>query len=282
MYPEKLWDYEYIAGNPNTTREYILEHYLGVGELNREIKLGQYQITQISQNINITAEDVLKYPDLRWNPLCIIKNRNLTLDEVIMLFKSGITLLNGAHIKPVQYYSANPRLTWDDVMTRDIDEWDWYSITQHPWVTESMLEDKQYPWRVDGFARNPNLTMSMVINNGPIRWQVYDVSMNPGITWKDIVDNPEYLWDWHRVSRNPNITLEILRAHPLIKWDWEVLSYHPNITWDMIIENPDLPWNKRCVSLNPNITWDIVRDNPEWPWVWIYLSENEFTKYGRN
>jgi len=283
MYPEKLWDYNYIAGNPNTTREYILEHYLGTMSLDREIIFDHALMDQLSQNINITVEDVLKHPNLNWHAMYIIKNRNFALDEVLMLCNSDINSFTWIH-NPIYTYSANPRLTWEDVIARGIDEWNWYYIAQHPWVTESMLEDKQYPWQIGGFASNPNLTIRTIRDDyhNHLYINAYYASSNPGIKWKDIVDNPDLPWNWCSVTRNPNITLEIVRNNPMFKWDWNLLSCHTNITWDMIIEDPDLPWNKGRVSLNPNITWDIVRDNPEWPWDWVYLSKNKFTKYGRN
>jgi len=278
MYPGGFWNYGDIAGNPNTTREYILEHYFGVKSLNEEVVIDSYTMSRISMNTNITVEDVLNHPDSEWNFIRIAGNGNFTLDDVLMLSKSDVGSLSKSRFDPVRYYSMNPRLTWEDVMARDIDEWNWYCVTQHSWVTESMLRDTQYPWRAGGVALNPNLTMSTAINNS-LSMFMYEVSRNPGITWKDIVDNPEYRWSWRGISRNPNITFKIVLENLLKEWDWRALSRHPNITWDMIIENPDLPWKKRCVSLNPNITWDIIRDNPEWPWDWRYLSKNKFSKH---
>jgi len=42
-----------------------------------------------------------------------------------------------------------------------------------------------------GFARNPNLTMDIVLSVRDIYTCTSDVSINPGITWEDIVYNPE-------------------------------------------------------------------------------------------
>jgi len=281
MYPEKLWDYNYIAGNPNTTREYILEHYLGVGLLSEEIKPNQYLMVWMSQNVNIGVEDVLAYPNLHWDSTIISWNRNFSLDDIITLIMSGISEFRNQYFMTnfFIYYSNNPRLTQEDLRTYH-GVWDWNFVLGHSWITKDMLNEKsELP--ITGFSRNPNLTMDMVLNNSDIYTRTSDVSINPGITWEDIVNNPEYPWDWKYVSGNPNITLEIVLNNPKAQWNWRELSTHPNITWEMIMDNPDLPWNKRCVSLNPNITWDIIRDNPEWPWDWRHLSLNGFTKHNR-
>jgi len=281
MYPEKLWDYDRIASNPNTTREYILEHYLEAAKLNKEIKLGHFLMIQLSKNMNITIEDVLKYPDLPWCPEFLITNKNFTLGDMFVLLESSTILSDWTSDEIVYRYSSNPGLTLEVVKAYGEEAWNWYYVTQHPWVTESMLKGKHYPWSEEGFLCNPNLTMDFMLNTPNIAWH-WVILSNPGITWEDIINRHCDRLDWWGVSTNPNITLEIVRNNLLEKWNWRALSHHPNITWDMIMDNPDLPWNKRHVSLNPNITWDIVRDNPEWPWCWESISKNAFSKSDRN
>jgi len=284
MYPGKLWDYESIACNPNTTREYILDHYLAAGSLNMEIDLYQRLMAFISMNRNITAEDILKYPDLAWDTVHLLKYANITPDEVFTLLELGIRGFGGCTREMALYdYSSNSLLTREMIRTYGEWVWDWEFITARPWITvEHILANEQRQRGLVGFARNPNLTMNVVLRNHVIYEQSQDVSMNPGITWEIITDYPDYPWDWRYVSRNPNITLEIVLDNPDIKWDWFELSANINITWEMIKDNPDLPWDKDNVSENPNITWDIVRDNPEWPWKWAGLSANKFSKYSRN
>jgi len=282
MYPGRIWDYVSIAGNPNTTWEYILEHYLRFVISDTRIRLEQGFMREISRNVNVTVEKVLKYPNLSWNPICVALNRNFTLDDVFMLINSGIPSFNRQYFLDdlYLYYSSNTRLTWEDVKTHGLGVWILDCVVAQSWFTKDMLDNEQYQLPVESFSMNPNLTMEIVLNTPAIYKQSDRVSCNPGITQKDIIDNPNYPWNWLIVSGNPNITLEfVLDIMDGKRLDWREISHHPNITWDMIIENPDLPWNKRHVSMNPNITWDIVRDNLEWGWSWGYLSKNKFNKY---
>jgi len=280
MYPGRAWNYNYIAGNPNTTREYILDHYLAMDKLNAGIP-GLELMNYISRNINIIMKDVLMHLNLRWNQPEVIGNANITLYESLALVRLGA--FNKLNSKIVYFiYSANPHLDWETVNKLRNGGWNWHTIAIHPWFTmEHMRETRHYSDCFNGFLYNPNLTMDLLRTEKDYHKLPYWVCRNPGIKWKDIINNPKYLWDWDEVSKNPNITLEIIRDHPGIPWDWRALSRHPNITFDMIIENPDLPWNRRYVSLNPNITWDIVRDHPEWPWSYVCLSKNEFSKCNR-
>lgn len=166
-------------------------------------------------------------------------------------------------------------------MNEDI-SWDWEAVSANPSVTwEDILRYDHLPWNFRGVSRNPNITID-ILNTRPLKeWSFENLAKNPNIITMNKIDK-HYLQYFRtkpvnllgkNFSENPAVTWEFIQEHPYIDWDYSILSKHPNITWETITHNPEYSWDHHYISANPNICWDIVNTNNVY-WDYHHLSSN--------
>jgi len=141
--------------------------------------------------------------------------------------------------------SANPNVTWDDIMHYNDIPWDFKGVSRNPNITIDILNTLPLStWSSENLIKNPNIIVSGKIDK-------YYLKLFQS---KDSVTMGKCL------SYNPSVSWEFIQRHPYIHWDYDILSSHPNITWDIVTKNINLPWNHVGISANPNINWGIVND----------------------
>jgi hypothetical protein len=181
---------------------------------------------------------------------------------------------------------CNPNVTMEDIISCPERGWNWYCVGSNPNLTASMMEAWQFKpgggppldhdlW--DGFSRNPNVTMDMVLRNRDKYWDWVHFSRNPNVTMHDISSHPHERWDWRSICDNPNLTIDIVEQHYHAQqyiWDWNAISRHANISPADVARHPDWPWSWTLVSCKPTMTMQNILDCPESKLDWAWISRH--------
>jgi hypothetical protein len=114
----------------------------------------------LTQNENITMDDINNNMNLQWEWEFISNNPNITIDFIkshMDLFQSGKVWIN---------ISKNPGITFDDY-----------------------INNKELPWNLNFLSTNPNITLDIILNYKYIKWELCSLCYNPNITLKYLSDN---------------------------------------------------------------------------------------------
>jgi len=277
-FPDADWNWERIAGNPNTPIKFIINME---GPNSGRIKCPpnsdfRRTLIRLIENPNMTFEILKKFspafgkymhreevaaapyitpniiesnPDILWNWSAMTHNPNLTWE----FFKKHSNKINGRRT-----ICMNRCITW-----------------------EIVKDNPDILWDYDVLAANPNITLDMIAKFPIVPCGLF-LSVNPNLTWEYIIMNPNSRWDWCEISKHPNITWEIIKRNLTYPWIWSCVVRNPNIQFHHLNEIAPVYKNfspiHMMISLNPNITWRTVVNNPDIEWDFSILSMNTFGK----
>lgn len=208
---KRVWWNRVCDFNPNVPIKYVKKTF--------KKRNDRYRI--LPRNINITKDDIEKYPDFDWNNPSISKNINITICEIL---KYNLSFW---------YFSKNPNVTIDIVLKYNDKSWDWNSLSKHPNITmQDIVKNIDKPWQWPFVSENPNLTIGMVL------------------AFKD------KNWNWKEVSRNCGITENDIQNNPTLPWVWEYISLNVNIGKEFIMKNLEKPFSEKCLLINPSFVLD--------------------------
>jgi len=110
--PDKPWDWSYLSQNPNITMEDVCA--------NPDKPWNWYGV---SMNPNITMEDVIEHPDKPWNWSGLSRNPNITVEDI-----------RANPDKPWDWHllSCNPNITIEFVHANPDKPWDWHRLSCNP------------------------------------------------------------------------------------------------------------------------------------------------------
>ena len=161
--------------------------------------------------------------------------------------------------------SANPNISFEDVLRNPDRPWDYRELSRNPNITLDIVDNHpEILWSHKGLTKNPNITMDMMKRRRDIRWDTESLSENPNITWDFIMENPDIEWNYVYIAQNANITWDIIHSNKKIfdKYVYQI-SQNPNITWDIVTseEGSKINWDYQTLVGNPGITIDDFVEN---------------------
>ena len=283
-YPEELWDWEWLIKNTDVKIEECIPFNL------IEKFYNNCNCQNLSHNLNLSEEFILKHPDKHWNIYYLIKNNKITDFNALSKFK----YLNEYII------NKYPNKPWD---------WDWIikntriKIIEH--IPINLFE--KYKWiSYYSLSKNLNLTEEFILKHPDEDWNIKYLIKNNKITnfnalskFKNITQNiinqyPNKPWDWEWLKKNTNIEVEKYISIDLFeKYKWTMyysLSENLNLTEEFILKHPDKNWDIEYLIKNNKITdfnalskfkylnQDILYNYLDKPWDWKWLIENSNIK----
>jgi len=224
---------------------------------------------ELSENPNITMEDIQENPDFPWNWRYISQNPNLTLD---FIYK------NPSKDWDWNYVSKNSGITWEDIKNNIDLPWRWNFVSQNPTITSDIVkENPDKYWAHASFYRNPSMKMlnieyyiGRIPDDFPSRSNI-DIETILFIILKSESSIRPLMYDF---SKNSNLTIDLVKKNMNLPWSWFWISENSNINIKDIQENPELPWNWRGLSGNPNITIEFIKNNLDKEWGMAYIIQN--------
>jgi hypothetical protein len=245
--------------------------------------------TNLAENPNIRYQDILSFPEIKWNLRYICQNPNIRFS---MLNDEDKSLVRKNLSKEDIYcdysisFALNPRTTYQSSsLSKDHFEnphkytsIDTIWLTTNPNITPENIEYDMSLHRVlrrldlRYISQNPNITPTFIEKHPELNWNFYELSKNKNITLEFIKKNIDKGWDFFELSKNPNMTLEFMRKYPRNRWNLYELSKNPNTTWEVIQKTPyEYQWEG--IAANPNITWEIIQQ---------YFSHHDISYFSRN
>jgi hypothetical protein len=242
-HPAIPWDILYLAQNPNITIAQLEEH------LPRHLFGDLY--FNLSGNVHLTIQDVLKHNDKPWAWKKLSRHVNITLRDML----------------------ANPQLPWDWEKALYNPNMTIQDCLHHPEMNENLkklqadnmlfcrsIQDVlDYPKLSWGTLPPPDLTMKHVLEFAK-KGFYWDAGSHPNIQFHDILEHPELFSDWNEVSGNPNIVVQNILDHPEKPWNFHKICRFANIQIKDMLNNPDIPWYWNCFVKNTHTTIQNILD----------------------
>ena len=232
-YSNKHWDWEWIIENTNI----MLKKYISTNHISH--------YHELSKNLNLTEEFILKYPYQNWDIKHLIKNNKITDFKSLSRFKNiNYIIINNYKNKP-----------WD---------WEWLientDINVEEYIPLNLIKKYLYKWNYYFLSKNPNLTKEFILKYPYKNWDItYLIENNKIIDFnaltkfkninQSIIDNyPDKPWDWIWLIENTSINIEKCISMDLIKkylykWDYQILSKNPNLTENFILKYSYQNWD---------------------------------------
>jgi hypothetical protein len=209
IFPNKDWDWDAIAINPNTTLKYI-ELMITKGH--------NWNWKSISGNPNLTIDFLNKHVGEDWDWNAVSANQGIEMRDIIF---GSDKLWNPRGI------SRNPNVTIEFIKEHPEIDFDKSELFKNPNLT---LEDiihtfhyLNYPERIKELSKNVNVSMDIIMAHPEIPWLYKFLSYNTGIIpnfFSEInsegyeINNP---CDWSViVQMNPFITPEFLISNSIV------------------------------------------------------------------
>lgn len=168
--PQHNWEYIFIIQNKNIKLEDI-KKYLSIFE-----KKNNFIIDFLSLNENITWEQVVQNPEIKWSYDFLSSNKNITLD---------IIKANPDKNWNFNCLSRNLSITWNDIVSNSQINWDWTFISSHPNITWKIIqENPNYPWCWGCVCYNPNITFEIILQSPLLKPYICNFIFNKNITIK--------------------------------------------------------------------------------------------------
>lgn len=139
----------------------------------------------LSKDNGITLDDVLRNPQIKWDPNGLSENINVTVEMVV----------NHSEIK-----------------------WNLFLFSRNSSVTlEQVKKYSSFPWSWEGLSMNPKMTVDIVKKNLDLPWDFFFFSLNPTVTEAIVKEHPDMEWNSSSLLYNPNFhkpndTLQFLNA----------------------------------------------------------------------
>ena len=281
-YPNNPWNWIWLIENNET----VIEKYIPLNLIEKyNYKLYYWNL---SKNLNITEEFILKYPYQDWNIEYLIENNKITDFKTLTKFK---------HINKeiINKYSNKP---WD---------WGWLientNINVKKYISLELFKKYKNKWNYNDLSKILNLNEEFILKYPNKDWNIEYLIKNNKITNfkaltkfknidEDIIDNyPNKPWDWEWLIENTDINVKRYIPFNLIekyknKWGYWALSKNLNLTEEFILKYPNKPWdiiyliknnkitNFKLLSRFKYIDKNIINNYPGKPWDWEWLIEN--------
>ena len=281
-YPNKPWDWEWLIENT----EIIIEQYIPLNLIEKyNYKLCYWNL---SKNLNITEEFILKYPDKSWDIKYLIENNKITDFKSLSKFKNiNQSIINKYLNKP-----------WN---------WEWLientNINVKRYFPLELFKKYKNKWNYNDLSKILNLNEEFILKYPYQNWDIEYLIDNNKITDfnilskfkninKKIIDKyPNKPWDWGWLIKNTDINVKRYIPFNLIekyqnKWGYWDLSKNLNLTEEFILKYPNKPWDIDYLINNNKITdfkaltkfkyidEDIIDKYPDKSWDWKWLIEN--------
>ena len=242
-YPNKPWDWEWLIENTNIK----LEKYVPFNLIEKYKYKWNYK--DLSENLNLTEEFILKYSYKKWNINYLIKNNKITNFNTLTKFKN------------INHYDINKYLDkpWD---------WEWLieniNIRVEKYIPLNLIEKYSYKWDYWELSFNLNLIEEFILKYPYKLWNIDYLIENNKIT------------DFNTLSKFKNINEYIINRYPNKPWDWEWLIENTNIILipNNLIEKYENRQDYYKLSRNQNITQEFILKYPNKNWDIEYLIEN--------
>ena len=168
--PTYNWEYIYIIQNKNIKLDDV-KKYLPILE-----KKNNFIIDFLSINENITWEQVIQNPQIKWSYDLLTSNKNITLN---------IIKANPDKNWNFSYLCRNLSITWDDIVSNPQINWDWSFISSHPNITWKIIQSNpNNPWCWACVCYNPNITLEIIIQSPFLKPHILNFLENKNITIK--------------------------------------------------------------------------------------------------
>jgi hypothetical protein len=229
-YPNKNWNWIYLAYNPNITLD-LIEKYPHKHWLFNEKGISS------EFNKNFTIKWIEKYPkkDWCWGKFGISSNPNLS-------------------IKWIEKYPNKPWLFGQNGISNNLNIFK--SISQTIEFIEK-YQNKPLFWGYNGISKSSPFILELIEKypNKPWFWGYGGISSNPNLTieWIEKYPNKSWFWGDKGISSNPALTIEILEKYSDKEWDWDSISCNPNFKIEWIEKFPNKNWMYYSILNNPNI-----------------------------
>ena len=249
----------------------------------------------LSQNHNITEQDILTNRNLPWSFYSILQNSSLSLSQLDTIYSKlwGTRLYNvlqsvitGTNKCASWYLSRNTKvpICWflnyetHGIQYQDID---WYSIAKHPQLTITDLEN--YMLNRINIILEAQQNTSLPLDN-LIDWlntndySTYSISYRKDITERDINRYPEFRWNYKPLSCV--LKPEYIERNREKEWRESLFLINPTFEIEDIVNHCStscLQNTGSLISLNPSITLNKVREWREtnhFEWSDMLLSGN--------
>lgn len=220
----------------------------------------------LAANINITIEDIEKYPEFPWEIKDYARNLNLKMEDVLS--------------RPdVDWYwpeiTHNPSITWQDVIDNQDKNWDTWWLYAKKGFTPEIFDLLTLPRYTNSILCSPDITWDFVKRFDDLDESSYSIlSQRKCITIDIIRANPDLPWDYDNFSDNPTITPKIVEDNPDIPWNFENLTWNNSFTIDYINNNMDKKWNWTAISWKDDITIEFILKNMDKPFCTEALFRN--------
>jgi len=168
--PTYNWEYIYIIQNKNINLDDV-KKYLPILE-----KKNNFIIDFLSINENITWEQVIQNPQIKWSYDLLTCNKNITLN---------IIKDNPDKNWNFSYLCRNLSITWDDIVSNPQINWDWSFISSHPNITWKIIQSNpNNPWCWACVCYNPNITLEIILQSPVLKPHLLNFLENKNITIK--------------------------------------------------------------------------------------------------
>jgi hypothetical protein len=261
-YPNRNWNWISLSKNPGITYEYIESH-----------PTNPWNFLSMSENPNLTLENIEKIItrhndidiDLWWNN--ISSNINITSDFVMKYSTKAwnwVELFKRLLRFSIEFQESRPDIPWD--ISRRSQE---YHLTLQE-ILQKEFTDYSY------LSENPNINFDYVLKHSNRSWNWSKLSSNPGITLSDIENGklswnwsliapefPEIDWDWVSISKRNDLTLDFIKKYwfvnmseinrnPIVEsLTVSTMCNSPNLTLEYLESKSTLFWNTNSLSSNP-------------------------------
>ncbi len=197
---------------------------------------GQYKPLLNDEHILISAI-VKKYPDKNWKWYSLSKNIHIDLDliklypnkdwdwkslSINVYFDFDIVILYPNKDWDWNYLSSHIKTTWTIVCYFPDKPWNWRKLSIHPNMTWDIIKSNlNSPW-----AYNTKTIKSWCPLMPDIRddYTCYDcISSNPNINLTIVINNPDITWNWKALSANKFEKCEHIIQQIYIKNIYDIL-----------------------------------------------------------
>lgn len=249
----------------------------------------------LSQNPNITFNDIMRHPHLPWAFYTILKNSSLTLSQLDVIYRElwSTTLelvldlmVNNMPVKTTKYLSANQSIPLEWFLhNKHKYDWFWYHIAQHPQLTINIVRNHPELRKEQSVPNNIHIPFNDLVdwihernyNSTPLH-----LSCHPHVGINEIFDHPELSWHWYTLSVNPNITPSIVKKYGTQDGCyWVVDKFFQNQSFDLETLYEILPTktfqdsiSRSLFSLNRGLSYHTIEQYPSFDWCDPFLSKN--------
>jgi hypothetical protein len=218
----------------------------------------EWNFNLISINNDITIQDILNNPQIKWNYSSI--NHKATISDILKPIPTGP---RGGKLWSWNWSHLSQRIPVDDILAHKELNWNWNWVSQNNSLTfEHVLAHNDISWDWDVICLHCPFRVEMYRCDPYKHWKFCRLSWNRSLHIDDVLANLDLKWDWNGISSNSSVTINHVLKYHTLPWKWDRLSIIIPVC--DIFKYPGLPWIWRTVSYNTKITYDdFIRNSHE-------------------